>query len=79
MKYNFGPFLTRFLVNDVTTGIKTAIFWQSNLRNKLLTLKFHQILISIFLLPSIHEIQLWALSTQFGDSDVTKEISIPEF
>ena len=79
MKYNFGLFLTQFWVNDVTTRVKTAIFWERDLRNKLLTSKFHQILMLIFLSPSIHDMQLCVLFIQFGDNDVTKEINIPEF
>ena len=47
----------------------------SDLRNKLLTSEFHQILLS----PLIHDIQRWTLFTQFVDNDVTKEINIPEF
>ena len=42
MKCKFGPFLTQFWVNDVITGVKTAIFWESDLQNKLFTLKSHQ-------------------------------------
>ena len=42
-------------------GVKTAIVWERNLRNKLLSSKFHQTLISIFLSPAIDDIQLWAL------------------
>ena len=72
-------FLTQFWVNDVTTGVKTVTFCESDLRNKLVTSKFHQILISIFLSHSIHDVQLWALCTQFGGNDVTKEINILEF
>ena len=79
MKHKFGPFLTQFWVNDVNMGVKTAILWQSDLRNKPLTSKFPQILISIFLSPSIHDTQRWSLFTKFGDNDVTKEIIIPEF
>ena len=36
---------------------------------------FYQILISIFLSLLTHDIQLWALFTQFGDNDVTKRYS----
>ena len=79
IKYKFESFMTPFWVNDFTTRVKTAIFWESNLRNKLLNSKFHQILISIFVSPSIHDIQSWILFTQFGDNDVTKETNIPEF
>ena len=79
MKHKFGPFLTQFWVNGVTTKVKTAIFWESGLRNKLLISRFYQILISIFLSPSIHDTQFWALFIQFGDSDVTKTINILEF
>ena len=79
MKYKSWSFLTQFWVNYVTAGFKTAIFWASDLRNQLLTSKFLQILISIFLSPSIHGIQLWALFTQSGDNDATKEINITEF
>ena len=53
MRYKFGPFLTQFWVKDVTTRVKTAIFWDNDLKNKLLTSKFHQKLILIFLSPSI--------------------------
>ena len=28
MKYKFGPFLTKFWINDITTRVKTAIFWK---------------------------------------------------
>ena len=42
-------------------GVKTAIVWERNLRNKLLSSKSHQTLISIFLSPAIDDIQLWAL------------------
>ena len=42
---------------DYQRGIKTAIFSESDPRNQLVTLKFHQLLISIFLSPSIHDIQ----------------------
>ena len=45
---------------------------ENDLTNKLLISKFHQILILIFLSPSIHDIQLWACFTQFGDN-------VPEF
>ena len=79
MTYKFGYFLTQFWVNDVTTVVKIAIFWESDLRSKLRTLKFCQILILIFLSDSIDDIHPWALFAQFGDNDVTKEINIPEF
>ena len=79
MKHKSGPLLTQFWVNDVTMEVKTAMFWEFDLRSKLLTSKFHQILISVLLLPLIHDIQLLALSTQFGGNDFTKEINIPEF
>ena len=72
---SLGP----FWVNDITMEVKTAMFWEIDLRNKLLTSKFHQILISVFLLSLIHDIQLLTLSTQFGGNGVTKEINIPEF
>ena len=78
-KYKFGLFLTKFWLNDVTTGVKTVIFWESDLRNKFLYSKFNQILISIFLSPSIHDIQLWSLFTQFGNNDATREKNIPKF
>ena len=35
-------------------------------------------LIPVFLSPLIHDIQLWALFTQFGDNDIAKQINIPE-
>ena len=76
---SLGPFLSQFWVDDVIIGNKIAIIWEIDLRNKLFTLKFHQILILIFLSSSIHDIQLWALFVQFRDTDVTKEINIPEF
>ena len=63
----------QFWVNDVTNGVKTAIFWGSDFTNKLPTSKFHEILILIFLSPSILDIQLWACFTQFWDNDVTKK------
>ena len=69
---SLGP----FWVNDITMEVKTAMFWEIDLRSKLLTSKFHQILISVLLL---HDIQLLALSTQFGGNDFTKEINIPQF
>ena len=56
-------FFTQFWVNDVTTGYKIAIFWESDLINKFLFSTFYQILILIFLLPSIHGIQVWARYT----------------
>ena len=59
-KYRFVYFFTQFWVNDVTTGNKIAIFWESDLTNKFLFSTFHRILILIFLLPSIHDIQVWA-------------------
>ena len=57
MKHKFGPFLIQLWFNDVTAGVKTAIFSENDLRNKLLTLKFHQIFISIFLSTSLRDIQ----------------------
>ena len=57
--WNSGSFWIKYLVNDVTTEIKTTIFWESDLRNKLLTSKFDQILISIYLSPLMHNIKLW--------------------
>ena len=71
--------LTQFWVNDVTTGVKTAIFWERDLRKKLPTSKFHQLLILIFPSPSIHNIKLWGLFTQSEYIDVTEEINIPEY
>ena len=59
--------------------VSIIIFRESDLRNKFLSSKFHEKLISIFLSLSIKDIQLWALFTQFGDNDVAKEINIPEF
>ena len=53
MKYKFELFLTKFWFNEVTRRVKTAVFWESNLRNIFLTSKFDQILISIFLSPLI--------------------------
>ena len=53
-------FELKILVNDVTTEIKTTIFRESDLRNKLLTSKFDQILISIYLSPLTHDIKFWA-------------------
>ena len=53
MKYKFELFLTQFWFNEVTRRVKTAVFWESNLRNIFLTSKFDQILISIFLSPLI--------------------------
>ena len=73
MKYKFRPFLTQFCVNGVNTGVKTAIFWETDSRNKLLISTFHQILIPVFLSPLIHDIQLWALFTQFGDNDIANK------
>ena len=73
MKYKSGPFLTQFSVNDVTMGVRTVILWENDLCNKLFTSMFHKTMIPIFLSVLIHVIQLWALFTQFGDSDVTKE------
>ena len=61
VKYRFRPFFDPMWLNGVTTWVKTAILWESDLRNKLLTSKFHQMLILIFLWPLIHDIQLWAL------------------
>ena len=78
MKYKFGPFLTQFFVNNITTGVKTAVFWERDLSNKLLT-KFHQILLSVFLSRLIHDIQLWVLFTQLEDNDITVETNILEF
>ena len=77
MKCKTGPFLTQFGVKDVASRVITTLFRDSHVENKPLTSNFHQILISIFLSRSIHDIQLWALFTQFRDNDVTKEISIP--
>ena len=45
-------------------------------QHKVLTSKFHQILILVFPSPSIHDIQSWALFTQFGDNDVAKKKKI---
>ena len=73
MKYKFGPFLRQLWVNDLTKGVKTAIFFERDLRNKLLTSKFYQISILIFPSPLIHGIQPWALFTQFGNNDVKKK------
>ena len=56
--------------------ITTGIFSISGLSKKLLTSKFHQILILVFPSPSIHDIKFWALFTQFGDNDVAKNIYI---
>ena len=72
MEYKFGLFLTQFSVNDVNLAVKIVVFWESDLRNKLLTLNIHQTLISIFLSPSMHDIQIWTLFTQFGHNDVKK-------
>ena len=79
IEYKSGPFLTQFWVNYVTMRVKTVILWESDLWHKILTSMFHKIMISVFLSLSIHDIQLWALFTQFGDNDVTKEINIQEF
>ena len=78
MNSKFEPFLTQFWVNDVITGVKTAVFKESDLRNKLVTSKFHQILILIFLSPSTNDLELLAVFIQFADNDVIKEIKIPE-
>lgn len=54
-------------------GSQISNISESDIRNKALTKKFHQILISIFLSLSIHDTQLRALFTQFGDNVTTKE------
>ena len=79
MKYKTGPFLTQLWVNDVTTGVKTVRFWESDIWNKILTSMFHQIFISIF--PSLftQDIQLWTFFTHFGNNDVTKGTNILNF
>ena len=64
MRYKLGLILIQFWINDITTGVKIAIFWEIDLRKNLLTSKFHL----------IHDIQLWVLHTLFGDNDITKEI-----
>ena len=79
MKYKFGSFLTPFLVNNVTMGVKTAIFWESDLKNKLPMSEFYQILTPIFLSSSIYDTHFWTLFAQFGDIDIAKEINTPEF
>ena len=79
MKKKSGPFLTQFWINDVTTGVKTVRFWESDIWNKILTSMFHQIFFSIFSSLLTQDIQLWALFTQFGNNDVTKGIDILNF
>ena len=78
MKYKFGNFLTQFWVNVVQKEVKTAIFWESDLRDKLLTLKFHQILISVFLSPMKHDIELGIFLTNL-EIMTSQKINIPEF
>ena len=79
MKYKFEPFLTQFWVDDVTPGVKTAIFPKSDLRNNFLPSKFHQTLISMFSSPSYMIYNFGSFFTQFGENGITKEMSIPEF
>ena len=71
-KYKFGSFLTHFLVNEVTMEVKTAIFWESDLKNKLPISEFHQIWTPIFLSSSIYDTHFWTLFAQFGDIDIAR-------
>ena len=64
----------QFLASWRHHGRQIYIISKTDVRNKPLTKKLHQILISIFLSLSIHDTQLWVLFNQFGDNGVTKEI-----
>ena len=59
--------------------VKTAIFWESDLKNKLPISEFHQIWTPSFLSSSIYDTHFWMLFAQFGDIDIAKEINTPEF
>ena len=52
-------------------GSQNCFMFREWSQKKLLTSKFHQ-LISIFLFTSIYDTLLWALFTQYGDNDVTR-------
>ena len=51
--------LTQFWMNDVTTRVKTCNILRKWSHKQTPHFKFHQILILIFLSPSIHDIQLY--------------------
>ena len=57
----------------VSLSLKTAIFWKGDLRKKLFTSKFYQILVLIFRSPPIHDLRFWALFPLFANSDVIKK------
>ena len=56
---SLGPFWRNFRLMTSPRESKQQYF--CDLRNKFFISKFHQILISIFVSPSIHDIQLWTL------------------
>ena len=80
MKNQFGSFWHIFGLMTSPRGVKALKHWDSGFKKGIIHLKFpFAIDFHLFLSPSIHDIQLCALLTQFGDNGITKERNIPEF
>ena len=61
MIYKCGPFLTHFLVNEFTAGVKTCKILRKWSQKQTVYFKFPSIFISIVLSPSIHDIKFRAI------------------